>query len=194
MPETSTDLIQDWLERYRSGAQPPPDELVQICEDRVRALVRPRLRSFPRVRQLEDTTDIVNEALLRLTRALRDVTPATPLDLNRFLAELIRRVLLDKLKAIRRRDPPTAGLAVEPGREVGDTDHPVDADLMTEFHEYVRSLPDDERTLFDLLYYRGMSTATAAGYLGLPPTTLKRRWVSARLRARDWLGRDPAKT
>ena len=192
MSETSTDLIQGWLDRYRSGADPPPDELVRLCEERVRALVRPRLRSFPRVKQQEETTDIVNEALLRLSRALRDVAPATPLDLTRFLAELIRRVLLDKLKAIRRRVASPVELAVEPGRAVGDTDHPVDADLMTEFHEYVGSLPESERVLFDLLYYRGLSTATAADYLGLAPSTLKRRWVQARLRARDRLGRDPA--
>ena len=69
-----------------------------------------------------------------------------------------------------------------------------DADLMADFHGYVDSLPDEERVLFDLLYYRGLTTAAAAEYLGLPPTTLKRQWVRARLRARERFGRDPTET
>jgi RNA polymerase sigma factor (sigma-70 family) len=166
----------------------------RLCEGRVRLLARSRLRNFPQVRREEQTTDIANEALLRLCRAMRGVAPATPLDLTRFLAEIIRRVLLDRLKSIRRRHRPTGPLGPEPGRAPEDTDHPFDADLMADFHGYVDSLPGEEKILFDLLYYRGLTTAAAAEYLGLPTTTLKRQWVRARLRARERFGRDPTET
>jgi RNA polymerase sigma factor (sigma-70 family) len=185
------DSVQDWLDRHRAGTKPPLDELCRLCQDRVRELVRPRLRRFPHVRAEEQTTDITNETLVRLLAALREVAPPTTLDLTRFLAAIIRRVLLDRAKAVSRRLLPTAPPGAEVAWSPEDTDHPMDDDLMAAFHEYVEALPADEKALFDLLYYRGLTTAAAAEALGLSPTTLKREWVKARLRVCEKLGRDP---
>jgi RNA polymerase sigma factor (sigma-70 family) len=185
------DPVQEWLDRHRAGQDPPLDELCQLFQDQLRRLVRPRLRQFPDVRLEEQTTDIANESLVRLLAALREVSPPTTLDLNRFLAGIIRRVLLDRAKAIRRRVLPAASPDIEVPWSPDDTDHPVDSDLMESFHEYVEGLPAREKALFDLLYYRGLNTTAAAAILGLPTTTLKRRWVEARLRAVKRLGRDP---
>jgi RNA polymerase sigma-70 factor (ECF subfamily) len=190
MNSPSNDPVQEWLDRRREGQDPSLDELCRLCQDQIRHLVRPRLRRFPAVRREEDTTDIANEALVRLLAALPKVCPPTSLELNRFLAEIIRRVLLDHAKSIRRRAlPAVAGGEVPCSPE--DTDHPLDLDLMAAFHAYVEGLPAEERILFDLLYYRGLTTAAAAELLGIPATTLKRRWVRARLRVVELLGRDP---
>ena len=49
------------------------------------------------------------------------------------------------------------------------------------FHEAVERLPAEERELFGLLWYQGMTHAQAAEALGVATKTVQRRWASARL-------------
>ncbi len=55
------------------------------------------------------------------------------------------------------------------------------------FHEAVERLPDEERQVFDLLWYRGLTHAQAAEALGVATKTVQPRWASARLLIRDAL-------
>jgi RNA polymerase sigma factor (sigma-70 family) len=58
----------------------------------------------------------------------------------------------------------------------------------TEFHEQVERLPEEEREVFSLLWYKGLSQAEAAEVLGVSDRTIKRRWQSARLHLHEALG------
>lgn len=58
----------------------------------------------------------------------------------------------------------------------------------SEFHEQVGNLPDEERLLFDLLWYQGLEQAEAAAAMGVSLRTLKSRWRSARLLLHSRLG------
>lgn len=190
--QPTSDPLQHWLDRLRAGADPSPDELCRLCEARVRALVRPRLRTFPLVVQDSQTTDVTNETILRLLSALRgDVRPRSTLDLERFMASKVRHVLLDMHKMIQRRRRQTGPLGeaefVLPAAE----DAGVDIDLMVAFHEYVQQLPADEQALFDVFYYQGRTKTQAAALLGMTPTTAHTRWTKARLRLSRTLGRAP---
>jgi RNA polymerase sigma-70 factor (ECF subfamily) len=49
-----------------------------------------------------------------------------------------------------------------------------------EFHQQIGSLPDEEREVFDLLWYQGLSQTEAAGVLHVSERTIKRRWQAAR--------------
>jgi RNA polymerase sigma-70 factor (ECF subfamily) len=51
----------------------------------------------------------------------------------------------------------------------------------TNFHTHVECLPDEDRDVFDLLWYEGLTQPEAAEVLGISLATLKRRWQSARL-------------
>lgn len=185
-----TDPVQAWLDCHRAGERPPLDDLCRLCEDRVRRLVRPRLRKFPLVVQDSQTTEVVNDTLLRLLKALgRDVRLATVLDLERFLAAIIRRVLLDMTKAIQRRRRRVGELGDGPVPEPDDDDV-ADIDLMVAFHEYVEALPADEQALFDVFYYQGKTKAEAAERLGMAETTAHTHWTKARVRASKHLGAD----
>jgi RNA polymerase sigma factor (sigma-70 family) len=191
MQFVSTNLIQAWLDRHCAGENPSPNELCRLCEDRVRQLVRPQLHTFPVVVQDSQTTEVVNETFLRFFKALGcNVRLQSILDLERFLARIIRRVLLDMQKAIQRRRRRVGSLGEEPIAAPADADDPVDADLMVAFHEYIEALPPDEQALFDVFYYQGKSKIEGAQLLGLPPTTAHTRWVKARYRASKALGRD----
>jgi RNA polymerase sigma-70 factor (ECF subfamily) len=52
----------------------------------------------------------------------------------------------------------------------------------SEFHEKVEALPAEEREIFNLLWYHGVSQSEAATLLSLSERTLQRRWQSARLK------------
>jgi RNA polymerase sigma factor (sigma-70 family) len=57
----------------------------------------------------------------------------------------------------------------------------------TEFHGKVEQLPEQERQVFDLLWYQGLSQSEAAAVLRVSVPTIKRRWLSARLRLKSAL-------
>jgi RNA polymerase sigma factor (sigma-70 family) len=48
-------------------------------------------------------------------------------------------------------------------------------------------LPEEERSVFDLLYYHDLSQAEAAELLGVSVPTIKRRWAAARMRLATYL-------
>jgi RNA polymerase sigma-70 factor (ECF subfamily) len=55
------------------------------------------------------------------------------------------------------------------------------------FHEAVERMPVEEREVFDLLWYQGMTHGQAAKALGVATKTVQRRWASARLLLQDAL-------
>ena len=58
----------------------------------------------------------------------------------------------------------------------------------TGFHAQVEALPEEEREVFDLLFYQGVPQAEAAAVLGVSERTIKRRWQAARLALHEALG------
>ena len=56
-----------------------------------------------------------------------------------------------------------------------------------EFHEAVGALPEDERDVFDLLWYQGLTRQEAAALLEVSAKTVQRRWQAACLRLHDAL-------
>lgn len=52
----------------------------------------------------------------------------------------------------------------------------------------MEGLPEEEREIFDLLWYQGLTQAEAANLLNISDRTVKRRWQSARLLLHDRLG------
>jgi RNA polymerase sigma factor (sigma-70 family) len=67
------------------------------------------------------------------------------------------------------------------------THEPFHLTAWTEFHHAVETLRDEEREVFDLLWYQGLPQAEAAALLGVSDRTVKRRWQAARLHLVDAL-------
>ena len=62
----------------------------------------------------------------------------------------------------------------------------------TEFHRVASAPPDQERQVFDLLWYHGLTQDEAAKVLGIGERTLRSLWRDARLQIhRDLGGRLP---
>jgi RNA polymerase sigma-70 factor (ECF subfamily) len=193
--------IQGCIDRLRSGDLRARDELLAHASDRLTRLTRKMLRDFPGVHRWEQTDDVMQNAALRLCRALGEVRPPTAADFFRLAAAQVRRELLD----LARRYSGAHGLGanhasvVGKGRALGassasgpnpsDTTHDPDRlAAWSDFHREAEALPEEERETFDLLFYQGLSQVEAAAVLDVSERTIKRRWQSARLRRVQTLG------
>lgn len=168
------------------------DDLIALAAERMRALARRMLARSARVRRWEETDDVVQGALLRLHRALAAVAPSDAQHFLRLAALQVRRELID----LSRRHGHAGSMAANHDTNAGaDTSarHHVDiaADNgtgteklaeWTRFHELVESLPDDQRELFEMVWYLGLSQDDIAAALDCSPRTVRRRWEETKRR------------
>jgi RNA polymerase sigma-70 factor (ECF subfamily) len=186
--------LQARVARLQAGDPDARDELLSAAAELLRQLAHRMLRTFPGVRRWEQTDDVLQNSLMRLYRTLKDVPPRTVADFLRLAALNIRRELLDLAKhhygpqgqgahhiTVNLDEPappePAAQQSLDPSRLA----------VWSEFHQQVEGLPDEERAVFDLLWYQGLSQAEAAELLGVNERTVKRRWQSARIKLHDAL-------
>ena len=188
--------IQGWLDRLQAGDQSAREKLIQCACGRMERLTRKMLRSWERVHRWEETGDVMQNSLVRLYRSLSDAKPASVVDFFRLAALNIRRELHDLAKHYygpRGIGANHATAAWKPScdSESGDSlaweprgadEEPGELAAWAEFHAQVGRLPEEEREVFDLLWYQELSQAEAAELLGVSERTIKRRWASARLR------------
>jgi RNA polymerase sigma-70 factor (ECF subfamily) len=194
----SAPTLQHWLDRLRDGDPAARNELIRHSRDRLKLLTRQMLRRFPGVRQWEESSDVLQNVLVRLDRALQAVAVPSPRDFLRLATTQIRRELIDLARHHFGPEGPGANLVppgqIAPGEtppepEDGSAD-PKELSRWHDLHCQIAGLDDEDRELFELLYYQGLKQADAAALLGVPLTTFKRRWRAARLRLMTRLGGD----
>ncbi len=205
---STTSFLAACLQRMQQGDAAARDELLALACDRLRRLAQRMLQRYPRIRQWEQTDDVLQNALLRLRRSLGQVSPASPREFFGLAAEQIRRELLDLTRhyygrhrsddegaAAAPRVPVHFGMIAPQGEQEGrgapeapdDTYDPAALGMWTEFHRRVDELPDAEREVVHLLFYQELTQVEAAEVLAVDPSTVKRRWRSARLKLCDAL-------
>lgn len=199
MTSSVTLQLQRCLDRLHAGDVNARDDLLRCACDRLVLLTRKMLKSYPGVQRWEQTGDVLQNASMRLCRALQDVTPATVRDFFRLAALQIRRELLDLTKHYygpeghgakhaTHREKPNGEEQPTPDCDTPDLTHePARLAVWREFHEAIGNLPDTEREVFDLLWYQGLTQAEAAELLQVSERTVKRYWQSARLKLHEAL-------
>lgn len=193
--------VEGCLQRLRQGEAGACNELLEQTSQRLESLTRKMLRDYRGVRRWEETGDVFQNALVRLCRALQTVVPTSPGDYYRLAALQIRRELIDLARHHYGPWGLGANHASQPGIKSPQSDslppahdpadvsaEPARLALWTEFHEQVEALPDEERQVFDLLWYQGLSQAEAAAVVGVSERTIKSRWRNARLKLHEALG------
>lgn len=193
-PSESTIAVRHWLDRHKAGDALALQELLGISMRRLRLLARRILADIPSVGQFEETDDLLQNSIVRLWRYLSDHQPETPVDYFRLAACLIRRELIDLSRHHFGNNMKTANALSsmtdmdstrphqQPMANGDDTLDPVKLSQWTEFHEYVENLPEEDRSLFDLLWYQGLTMAETSELLAIPLRTLGRRWKLVRIR------------
>ncbi len=180
------------LGQLRSGDEQARSRLIGHAQQRLIHLARKMLRGFPGVRRWEETGDVSQEATIRFDRTLSAMTPESSCHFWNLLTAVIRRVLLDLARhyqgpegfgANHHTDGAGRAHAVqgEPlQRHEGTSGEPHSLVEWTQFHEHVEALPDQERDVFNLLWYGGLTQEEAAKELHVALRTVRRRWLSAR--------------
>ena len=198
-----TAQLQHCPDRLQAGDEIARQELLtQACE-RLQRLTRTMLRGDSRVKRWEQTDDVFQNSVLRLYRALQDVRPQSVQEFFRLAAVQIRCELIDLARHYYGPEGHGAHSLTDRGqadldgtsRSVAEPDdlthEPVRLAMWREFHQQVETLPDDEREVFDLLWYQDLSEAEAAELLDVSVRTIQRRWQSARLRLHRVLKEEP---
>ena len=180
--------LLDHLARFQAGEKAALDQLLRLISDRLEGLARAMLRGFPLVRACAETGDVLQNALIRLTRSLREVRPPSTADFFRLAAEQIRRELLDLARYHRRR----TGVGEALLADAPDPNAPIDHELdrWQALHEAVEQLPADQREVFSLTFYHDWTQAEIAQLLGVSDRQVRRLWRAACLRLNELLGGD----
>jgi len=178
------------------------DELATLATERLRRLAHAMLRKYPQVKRWEDTDDILQAALLRLHRSLKEVHPQSTREFFGLAATQIRRSLIDLLRHYQgpqghgahhhsqgggKAADDTGGILAGAASDAGEPETLQD---WTAFHAAVETLPSEEREVFDLIWYGGLMRKDVATLLNIADKTVLRRFNRARLKLQDSLGPD----
>lgn len=169
------------------------EDLFIWASERLHEIAHRMLRTFPVVRRWEETDDVVQNAALRLDRALRQTVPLDARGLFGLAATQVRRELLDLAKKFRGPESYAANHETNFQRMNGDLRAKVDdaadqaepddnLERWTRLHAAAESLPDEEREVFHMCWYMGLKQDEIASLLDCSLRTVKRRWESAKKR------------
>jgi len=188
MDELHTSTLRDLVARFQAGENSAFGTLIRQTGERLALFARRMLGSFPRVEAREQAEDVLQNALLRLTRALRQETPASVRDFFGLATRHLRRELFDLARSHARR--PTAHLTTDPPDPAGDSS--TELDRWSALHEAVERLPADLRQVFSGTFYHGWTQCEIAELLGISDRQVRRLWVEACLRLEEAVGTLPA--
>jgi RNA polymerase sigma-70 factor (ECF subfamily) len=195
MSDGTTTELTACLERLRAGDTAARDALITRAQARLRSLTRKQMQKFDRIRRFDDTDDVLQNATIRLLRRLQARTPADPAEFFAQAAREIRCELLDLARShygpqgAGRREANLPELCAV--ADLGQSTHdPGRLSRWQEFHEQAEQLPPEERSVFEMRWYHGMTRLEIAAVLKISEATVKRRWLDACLRLREILSFD----
>jgi RNA polymerase sigma-70 factor (ECF subfamily) len=163
-PAARTTQLLQWLDRMRAGDASAQDELTRGFQGRLELLARKMVGRDRRVARWVDAEDVLQNAMLRLLRALETIQPDSTRAFFGLAAEQMRRELLDLARHYYgpegeganhdsvgpRPDDSRPGLA--PPAPDADAN---DLERWGRFHEEVERLPVREREVVGLVFYHG---------------------------------------
>ncbi len=172
-----------WVGELAAGRPNAAEPTLRKVVAKVEGFARASFARFPRVGRFADVEDVVQNTLVRLLAALREVRPTSTRHFYALANQLVRRELVDQSRRLY--GPRGAGTRTAPVA-LGDGDgqvapavagpgHP-DLDRLAWFHEAVEKLPAEEREAVGLTYYHGWGQQKIADLFGVSVRTVQ-RWL-----------------
>jgi RNA polymerase sigma-70 factor (ECF subfamily) len=186
-----TTQLHRCVDQFRAGDVAAINELLSVTAARLEKLARRMLRGFPAVRSEVETGDVLQAALLRLLRSLKEIRPDSTRSFFNLAAVQMRRELLDLARRPRVRRRGIESAPEEGGGDVAvDAAEPADPELdrWVQLHEAVDGLPVEFREVFGLTLYHGWTQAQIAELLQISDRQVRRLWTEACHRLHATLG------
>lgn len=188
----NTTQLQQLLDQAAEGNSSVYGELINQASQRLQKLTAKMLRNYPHLRRWEQTDDVFQNAVIRLHRSLSNVKPKSVRHFLALATTQIRRTLVDLARhhfgpqgQAAKHHTDAGGLCNDGGdivRNKADKDRsPESLESWAAFHEAVGNLPDDQREVFELVWYGDMGRKDIADLLGVSEPTVKRRLRTARV-------------
>jgi len=187
-PVGHTTKLQSLLAGLAVSDEDARNGIIEHACERLRRLTQRMLKEYTKVKRWEQTDDVLQNSMMRLHRSLVQVKPESPRQFYGLAATQIRRELIDLARHHYRKNG--IGINHETDRHDGVaridkasaiTVEPENVDDWTRFHEVVDGLPDEQKEVFSLLWYEGMTQPEASSVLDVSLRTVKRRWQEAML-------------
>lgn len=180
--ETST-AVRDLLLQIRQGQPDAMDRLFAHCLERLKILSHSLFRCRRDLHRFEESDDLLQRSLIRLHRAVGHLQPESTRAFMALALQNVRWELADLAREMQRRQQTLSagdwfGEVAEPVNRTGEPGSLLE---WNHFHTLVGQLPDEEREVFDAVYYGGATQQEVADMLGISDRTVKRRWRSAKI-------------
>jgi RNA polymerase sigma-70 factor (ECF subfamily) len=192
--------IQGWIDRLRSGDETARDELIRSSCDRLDDLILKMLGRREQVERWDVADEVVQRVALQIYRTLEHVTPESGREFLRLASTSIRRQVVDlpehffgargqNTEDTRRPDVngSNTGNTIA-GQLIEEALDPPRLAAWAELHRRIDDLGDEDREVFELIWYQGLTQGEAADLMGVSRRTMIRRWQTARLRLFDSMG------
>jgi RNA polymerase sigma factor (sigma-70 family) len=197
MSDANSELIQGILDRLQAGDQSAHEELFATIRDRLEAMVHNALKKYPGVRRWEETGDVLQNTLLRISNTLKNKKYefAKLREFFGFASMLIRRELITLLK---HHYGPQGHAAHHDSRggELDSSMYPANPtsvseqmEKQTRLHECIEKLPEQEQEVLSLWYYHALQQKEIAQLLDISVETVKRRFRKAKIQLAECCGK-----
>lgn len=196
--ELKTVNIHECIARHRQGDPNGMHDLICLSSKRLEKIARKITREFPDVNCREQSEDVLQEALISLSRALHEVTPKSVRHFFGLASTQIRRELLSLTRKYKRRfqNRELIGFNISgDGSRMSDRnpadrsqDLEEDLDRWEEFHRAVDKLEGRPREVFSLTYYGGLNQMQIAELLQCSDRHVRRYLSEASELIRQILG------
>ena len=168
---STTLLIKSAISRANAGDRSAVTEIVINAQRRLERLARKMMRGERRS-PMHGTCDLVQNASIRLLRRLERHTPESPCDFFRMASREMRLELIDLARRFSKERALCKDIA--PSDEPCDDSRPDNLQAWSDFHEVVATLPEEERTAFELVFYHELPQTEAAELMGQSIWTYRR--------------------
>ena len=176
-PNTADILF--WVSELQAGRPQAAEQEFRKIAARVESLARSAFVKFPRVGRFEDIDDIVQNTLIRLLAAFRELRPGSRQHFYALANTLIRRELLDLTRRYYGPQGHGANLSVVAvGEASGEYSPPARAEADLEqwatLHHAIETLPTEQREVISLSLYHGWPQTAIADLFQVTVRTVQR--------------------
>ena len=180
--------IDKLIERLRNKESKAREELIAYTLERLRKLTRRMFRKYPGLKTLEETDDVVQKLVIRLHRMLNELVPDNTASFFRLASQNIRWVLYDLARSSANKYRPLNSSDMASTDQQNDHRQPIAPDgepssliEWAEFYAKIDQLPEENKQIFDLIWFQGLSQIDAAKALDMPTRTFTRKWTETKL-------------